>query len=95
MQSLKNRLIRVEALLRAAGILQETNSSKDFLSGEEEEDSLDEESQSSPSSSSHLSSGSFNNSDAMSFPGGDDVEVSSIFTGHKSDESRYFGSWST
>lgn len=97
-QSLKDRLVRVESLLQAAGILQESDLSHDTLLDGEEEDLPDEtgdshyhKNQNSPGHSSYLSSRSSDHDDAISFPGGGDVEVTSIFKGHERDDSRYFG----
>jgi hypothetical protein len=100
--SLKDRLSRIESLLKAAGILHEGDISPDELS-EDDYDPTDEKGDFSnprPQSSgqtSHVSSHISFTSRASSgevdyFPSVGDVEAAPIFRSHERDDSRYFGS---
>ncbi|OKP14788.1 Activator of stress genes 1 [Penicillium subrubescens] len=99
--SLKDRLSRIESLLKAAGILHEGDISPDELS-EDDYDPTDEKGDFSnprPQSSgqtSHVSSHISFTSRASSgevdyFPSVGDVEAAPIFRSHERDDSRYFG----
>ena len=96
-ESLKSRLERVESLLTAAGILHEGDISEDDLSDDEYEDTSNDQWEIQRRESSRIShlSDSSNNFEAAQFPGGDDVEVTPVFRSHESDDSRYFGSFSS
>lgn len=80
-QSLKERIVRVGALLKTAGILQEGDLSHDDFSDEDSDDeppSQDISSASSPTPSSLCRKGA-------------GLEVTSIFRADERDDSRYFG----
>ncbi|KAJ5748606.1 uncharacterized protein N7511_010302 [Penicillium nucicola] len=80
-QSLKERIVRVEALLKTAGILHEGDMSPDDFSDEDEDDeppSQDISSTPSPTMSSLCRKGA-------------GLEVTSIFRADERDDSRYFG----
>ncbi|KAJ6136291.1 hypothetical protein N7512_001451 [Penicillium capsulatum] len=95
---LKDRLERVESLLRTAGILQDGNMGH-YLSDVEEDDDFGEDRQADqrPKSAGHASTlssasgASPDHSGTACFRGGGDLEVGSIFRAHESDDSRYFG----
>lgn len=96
--SLKDRLSRVESLLKAAGILHEDSISSDELSEDEYEpsdekvDSFHQRPQSSGQTS-HVSFTSRASSGEVDyFPNTGDVEAAPIFRSHERDDSRYFGS---
>ncbi|KAJ5888294.1 hypothetical protein N7495_008335 [Penicillium taxi] len=92
---LKDRLGRAEALLKAAGILQES----DMVASDEDEDppyedwKNDHRHTESSGGSSDLSPASRISLDSYqaNFPEVGDLEVSGLFKTHKSDETRYFG----
>lgn len=95
-QSLKDRLEKIESLLKNAGILNEADLHDDLS----DEDELPDEdwdvahqrsesfAQSSDGSYASLSS---SGCDAALFPGGGDLEAAPLFRQHEKDDSRYFG----
>lgn len=95
-QSLKDRLEKIESLLKKAGILNEADLHDDLS----DEDELPDEdwdvahqrsesfAQSSDGSYASLSS---SGCDAALFPGGGDLEAAPLFRQHEKDDSRYFG----
>ncbi|KAF7716833.1 Fungal specific transcription factor [Penicillium ucsense] len=99
--SLKERLSRVESLLKTAGILHDADFSSDddsssdeqeFSDGEEEDGDETFRPSQSTTSESHSSLASFRSSpDAESFPPSGGVEVTPIFKSHERDDPRYFG----
>ena len=98
MASLKDRLSRVESLLKAAGILHDGDISSDESSEDEYEPS-DEKlttSHKRPQSSGQTSHASFtsraSSGEVDYFPSTGDVEAAPIFRSHERDDSRYFGS---
>ncbi|KAF3387590.1 hypothetical protein F1880_000621 [Penicillium rolfsii] len=95
--SLKDRLSRMESLLKAAGVLREGDMSPDELS-EDDYDPADEKgdiSNQRPQSSSQKSHVSFmsraSSGEVDYFPSEGDVEAAPIFRSHERDDSRYFG----
>jgi hypothetical protein len=95
---LKDRLSRIESLLKAAGILHEGDISSDELS-EDDYDPTDEKGDHSnqrPQSSGQTSHVSFTSRTSSGevdyFPSVGDVEAAPIFRSHERDDSRYFGS---
>ncbi|KAJ5174971.1 uncharacterized protein N7482_000848 [Penicillium canariense] len=95
--SLKDRLSRIESLLKAAGILHESDTMPEDLS-ENDDDLPDEASDlshkrtQSSSQSSHVSFTSRASSGEVDyFPSVGDVEATPIFKIHERDDSRYFG----
>lgn len=95
MKSLKDRLDKIESLLKTAGILNEADLHDD-LSGDEDELSYDDwavahERSKSVAYSSDDSYASLNPSscDTTHFPGGGDLTP--LFKQHEKDDSRYFG----
>ncbi|KAJ5212336.1 uncharacterized protein N7498_003982 [Penicillium cinerascens] len=97
-RSLKDRLERVESLLKTAGILHEDEMTTDDLSDDEVE-GLDErwdarhqrpESSDMSSNRSSTTQESWGH-DIENYAGGGDIEAASIFRQHEQDDSRYFG----
>ncbi|KAJ5095833.1 Transcription factor [Penicillium alfredii] len=82
-KSLKARLVRIESLLKTAGILREGDMSDD-LSGDED-DGIEHLSNTSPASRTS------SEREGSTFPGGGDLEATSIFRVDERDDSRYFG----
>ncbi|KAJ5514623.1 Transcription factor [Penicillium fimorum] len=82
-KSLKDRLVRVESLLKTAGILQESDMSHDEFSDE------DDDGPASPDISSVSSPNS--NFGASLRSNGGDIEGTPIFRADERDDSRYFG----
>lgn len=99
MRSLKDRLEKVEALLRTAGILQDEDLRHDF-SDMDDEDSIGEDDQtdrrpeSSGRESSSASRAASDRYENAGFASLGDLDESKLFEGHKSDDSRYFGTTS-
>lgn len=97
MASLKDRLSRVESLLKAAGILHEGDISSDESSEDEYEPSNEKPNTSHkrPQSSGQTSHASFtsraSSGEVDYFPSTGDVEAAPIFRSHERDDSRYFG----
>ncbi|KAJ5919795.1 hypothetical protein N7454_009630 [Penicillium verhagenii] len=97
--SLKDRLKKVESLLLAAGILQESDVGQDDLSEQDgEEDSEEDheyECESWRKSDRPISSGQVSDlsdvSEMARYASGGDFAITPIFKGHENDDSRYFG----
>ncbi|OOQ86706.1 putative C6 transcription factor [Penicillium brasilianum] len=95
--SLKDRLSRVEALLKAAGILHEDYISPDELSDDDYDPSDEKGNLFSrrPQSSGQTSQVSFasraSSGEVDYFPSVGDMEAARIFRAHERDDSRYFG----
>ncbi|OQE30452.1 hypothetical protein PENFLA_c003G05333 [Penicillium flavigenum] len=83
-KSLKDRLVRVESLLRTAGILQESDMSQDYLSDEDDDDKPTSQVISSTSSPK-------SNFGASLCSQGGFIEGTPIFPADQRDDSRYFG----
>jgi hypothetical protein len=96
--SLKDRLSKVETLLKAAGILHEDDISPDELSDDDYDRSDEKGDLSSrrPQSSGQISQVSFasraSNGEVDYFPSVGDVEATPMFKSHERDDSRYYGS---
>lgn len=96
--SLKDRLSRVEALLKAAGILHEDYISPDEFSDDDYDPSDEKGNLSSrrPQSSGQTSQVSFasraSSGEVDYFPSVGDMEAARMFRAHERDDSRYFGS---
>lgn len=98
MRSLKDRLERVESLLKTAGILHEDDMTINDFSDDEVEvlderwDARHQRPESSGMSSNRSSTTQESWShDVENYAGGGDIEATSIFRQHEQDDSRYFG----
>lgn len=97
MQSLKDRLKKIESLLKTAGILNEADLHGDPSDDEDELHDEDRDvahqrsgSVARSSDGSYASLGS-PDCEAALFPGGGDLEATPLFRQHERDDSRYFG----
>lgn len=97
MKSLEDRLEKIESLLKTAGILNESNSVNELSDDEDGSPSNDWEiAHRRAESFAHSSDGSCPSQSSPSceaalFPGGEDLEATSLFRQHERDDSRYFG----
>ncbi|KAJ5307625.1 hypothetical protein N7476_008281 [Penicillium atrosanguineum] len=92
-KALKDRLERVEYLLRTAGILHEDDMAQEGLSDDETEiiDEKWDARHQRPDASAISSNRSSMTQDTENYAGGGDLDSTSMFKQHEQDDSRYFG----
>ncbi|KAJ5524330.1 hypothetical protein N7494_010980 [Penicillium frequentans] len=94
-ESLKDRLERVEALLVAAGILHESDIGQDTPSEDEDDDQDEFEDEHWENNDRPISSGRVSDrsevSEVARFSSGGDFALTPLFKTHESEDSRYFG----